>query len=215
MTKQVKAVLTAAELEQLAQAIGEAEKETSGELRLMIVERSTIANHVEPLLWLLLVSLGLIALWVERMNPLVEAWGDWLVPAVLGLSAVLALPLARLPFLRRWLVTPADRRQAVWTRAELEFYREGLTATKGGTGILLFLSLFERQAIVLADRAIAAHVPKSIWDDVVGLIVKGAGTNALATQLESAIKLCGEHLRAHFPAEAGKTNELSNAVILK
>ena len=208
-------VLNPGELDRLALAIGEAERGTSGEMRLIIARRSLVMSHIEPIIWLVTVAVGLLALWTARSHPLIEEHALWLVPALLGAAAVLSVPLARVETLKRALTTARDRQHAVWARAELEFYREGLTKTKEGTGILLFLSLFEKQAVVLGDYGIAKRLPKSIWEDVVAQITKGARTGELARELEGAIRLCGEHLRTEFPAGPENVNELSNAVLLK
>jgi putative membrane protein len=209
----MKTPLTKSELDRLAQVIAECEKKTSGEIRLMLVKRSSPVGHVLPTLWLSFVVVALLILWFMRSH--FEFTPIWLIPSVLLGAVLLAAALARCPFFQRLLVTSRDLQHNVWVRAELEFHREGLNHTQGATGILLFLSLFERQAVVLADRGISSRLKESAWEDVVEKIVQGARSKRLAARLEEAIRLCGDHLAEHFPSQPGDVDELSNAVIVK
>jgi putative membrane protein len=209
-------LLSQAQLDALARAIGEAEKRTSGEIRLMIVKRSTPVGHVPQVLWLMLVALSLLVLWFERDHFVLGA-PLWLIPALLFGAAVIAYVLSYSATIGRLFVSMPDRRQAALARAELEFHREGLSHTQGATGILLFLSRFERQAVVLADRGIASRLDPSVWKDVVALITSGAAGSAdhLEAKLKEAISLCGRLLAEHFPIQPGDVNELPNTVIVK
>lgn len=209
----MKGILSQTELDELANAIADAERTTSGEIRLMIVGRSCFSGGVYRLWWLSLSCAGLLALWFQQHLLYAEPW--WLMPAVLVLAALIAWPLARVPVLQRVMLHPRDVDRAVWARAEVEFYREGLSATKGATGILLFLSLFERKAVVLADKAIAERLPPSTWDDVVAIILQGGRSGRWKAELESAIRLCGRLLAENFPIQPDDVNELANTVIVK
>lgn len=208
-----KMILSEKELEHLSDVIGEAESHTSGEIRLMIVKRSFPLGHILPTVWLVLVCLGLMVLWFMRDHLQEAPW--WLLPSLLVGSSLAAWPLARLQQVQRFFVNPLDMRQAVWMRAELEFHREGLSHTQGNTGILLFLSLLERHAVVLADRGISARLEANTWDGVVSLIQAGAKSGHWKERLEEAIRLCGRLLAEHFPAESHGENQLPNAVIVK
>lgn len=108
-----------------------------------------------------------------------------------------------------------DSTDAVFSRAELEFHREGLDGTKAATGILIFLSLFEHEAVVLGDRAIAAKLDKAVWHEVVQKVLEGGRTRDWRGKLEEAIRMCGDLLTRHFPMQAGDRNELPNHVIVK
>jgi putative membrane protein len=199
--------LTPQKLEHLGDVIGEAESRTSGEIRLVIVRRSLVAHHAAPMLWLIFIALAAVFL------PLHQAW--WILPTVMFGALVLAFPLSRWQRMQLWLTPAADIHHAVWARAEIEFLREGLSHTRDRTGILLFLSRLERQAVVLADQGIASKLPASTWDDVVQTILAGARSEDWAPKLAEAIRLCGDHLAQHFPAKPDDSDELSNAVVVK
>jgi putative membrane protein len=116
---------------------------------------------------------------------------------------------------QRWLTAAEDLKHQVWARAEVEFNREIAGRTRSNTGILLFLSRMERQAVVLADKGIASKLPPETWSKVVGLIVDGARTSQWAAKFEEALRVCGGLLASHFPQELDDSNELPNQVIVK
>jgi len=206
--------LTEEQLKHLEKVIVELEKKTSGEIRLMIVERSTSASRVLPTLFAVLATAALIIVWLER-HMLIWAAQWWLLPAILAGAAALAWVLAKLPFVIRLVLPAGDLRKKALIRAELEFYREGLAATRDQTGILLFLSLLEHQAVVLADKGIAAKLDSKIWKEVVETMLEGPKTGRWAESLEKALRQCGTVLATHFPIREGDHNELSNLVIVK
>lgn len=207
-------ILNDIELARLAKVIGEMEGQTSGEIRVVIARRSSTFGHVLPLLWSLLLAASFLLIWFGRHEWVFwERW--WMWPVIFVITYIFAAALTRLASVQRGMTPSNDLKQQVWTRAELEFHREGLTRTRSGTGILLFVSLLERQAVVLADKGIASKAPAQAWDKVVELIVHGARTGRWAEQMELAIRACGAYLGQHFPPEPGDTNELSNQVIIK
>lgn len=209
-----KQILNEKEMDRIAEVIGEIEKKTSGEIRVMIVKRSSVAGHVQSLLWCAFIATAFLAVWFGRHDLIFfERW--WLWPSIILASYLLAKILSRLEAVQRQLTPARDLYHQVWTRAELEFHREGLSGTKAHTGVLLFLSLMERSALVLADKGIADKVPPHTWDKVVNTMLSGARTGQWAEKLEQALRECGAYLAEHFPAENGKANELPNTVIVK
>jgi putative membrane protein len=154
-------------------------------------------------------------MWFERFHIGWVASSWWLVPAVFAACGLVAFPLARWWRVQRLFLSPLELLHSAQIRAELEFHREGLSQTVDRTGILLFLSVFERHAVVLADQGIASKLPPSTWEDVVKVILEGARAKNWEPKLAEAIRLCGGHLNAHFPIKPGDKNEISNAVVLK
>lgn len=207
-------ILTDKELDELSHVVGDIEKTTSGELRVMIVERSAPIGHVFQLLFALLMFCFFVAHQAARNEGLFE--DHWFTyPLLLPLALVLAWWLAKVPRVQRWITRSEDLESSVWARAELEFNREGLQGTKAQTGILIFLSLMEHQAVVLADKAIAAKLEPKIWNDVIAIVLEGARGNQWRVKLEEAVRLCGKLLAQNFPAQSGDVNELPNHVIVK
>ncbi len=214
MVNRLQVPLSRNELEHLSRVVAELEKKTTGEIRLMIVRSSSAQGHLRYLLWFLYSTLALFGLWIER-HLLIWVADWWLVPLVVGLTFALAWLTEGLPILARAFSTDEDLRRQALMRAEAEFYREGLGATQGRTGILLFISLLEHQAVVLADQGIAARLNESVWREVVATLLEGPKSGQWADRLEKALRQCGALLAEHFPAGHVNKNELPNHVILK
>ena len=113
------------------------------------------------------------------------------------------------------LVTSRERlAHKVKLRAEQAFYRHGLHATKGRTGILILVSLMERRVHVLADKGINDLVPPGTWDGLVSGIIDGIRTGKQTDAICEAITKCGALLAQVSPAGSGENpDELPDELI--
>src|SRR5206468_3238135 len=82
-----------------------------------------------------------------------------------------------------------------------EFHRHGLRETRERTGILVFVSLFERRVVVLGDAGIHAKVGDEHWQRTRDAILGGIARGSLADGLVEGVRACGQELAAHFPAK--------------
>jgi putative membrane protein len=82
--------------------------------------------------------------------------------------------------------------------------------------VLLFVSLFEHRAVVLADRGIDAHVGPRAWDAVDRAIIAGLRRGSLREGLVDGIRSAGELLARHVPAPAERDpNELPDRLVVR
>lgn len=198
----------------IEEAVRSAEKKTSGEIVPLLVQRSTPASLVPLCLSL---AFALFAYALEHSLGLLDAslLHTWLWLLVLLLVAAFGYFLGFLPAVQRFVLPHAERKACVAQRALLEFYLAHLNKTQGGTGILLFVSLMEHQAVVLADEGIAKHCEAQVFEGVVAALVEGAKAKDLALGYEKAIKLCTDILTPYFPIQAGDVNELRDYLRIK
>ncbi len=115
----------------------------------------------------------------------------------------------------RWLAGARAMDQAVRARAVRAFHENGLHRTAEGTGVLVFASLFERQAVVLGDRGIHERMGDGGWDRAVGALVDGLRAGEPARGFVDAVAQCGARLAEGFPREPGAVpprNELEDAI---
>ena len=118
------------------------------------------------------------------------------------------------PVLR--LFTPARRLYLeVHERALRAFYENDLTATKDHTGVLIFISLLEHRAVILADKGINAKVEATTWNQILATLLSEIRSGRADAGLITAITSCGEILARHFPAEPGDKNELPNQLVIE
>lgn len=210
----LKSYLSDTDIKSISKAIHDAELNTSGEIVTMVVSRSSTIGHVPLLLTLVFTVLFLVC---EMSRPLLN-WlllPYWTWPLVIFLFYFISIPLSKIAFLQRWFTSQSDLTAQVLRRAQLEFFTNGVNKTKRSTAILIFLSIMERQAVVLADEAIAKKLPAHTWQDEIDVILSAIKQGHLANGLVQAIKQAGENLQQQFPAHKKNENELSNELLIK
>lgn len=187
-----------ADLASIAAATAAAERRTSGEIVTYIV------GQCDPYTELGWVGAALGALAGAALASLLHGLGGWWGVGVLWLvmptfvGAALGLLLAvRVAGIGRRLVSPETLAHRARLRAEAAFLEEGVFKTRERTGILLFLALFEHQAIVLGDEGINAAVEPGAWQGIVDGMVAGMRAGRAADALREAVAQCGALLDAH------------------
>lgn len=203
-------VLTAADLEALHAALAAAERRTVGEILPVVLERS---DRHPGACWL--AALCCVLLGSTGLELLLAPPGEWLLAAQFALGALGYASAHALDDVRRFFVGEAEAQRAAEEQALLEFQRHGLARTAGRTGVLLFVSLFERRALVLADEGIHAKVGPEHWLRTNDLVLAGVRRGALRAGLVAGIESAGAVLAEHFPSPDGAGNELPDRVIVR
>jgi putative membrane protein len=104
--------------------------------------------------------------------------------------------------------------EAVRARAARAFHEHGLHRTAEGTGVLVFASLFEREAVVLGDHGIHAKMGAE-WERALAALTAGMRAGEPSRGFVDAIALCGARLAEHFPRDPASRpppNELEDAI---
>ena len=117
---------------------------------------------------------------------------------------VLALVLS-LPAVRPRVVPARVRHGRAQALAVQQFLAHGLHTTEARTGVLIFVSLAERHAEIVADAGIAAKVEQAVWDGILGALLAEIREGRLAEGLVAAVDGVGEVLARHFPPRAGRS----------
>jgi putative membrane protein len=86
--------------------------------------------------------------------------------------------------------------------------------TEARTGALIFVSLSERHAEIVADAGIASQVGQAEWDAVIAALTGEIRNGRLTQGLAAAVAGVGVILARHFPANPGDRNELPNEIVL-
>lgn len=202
--------LSSSDLDKIKVAVKKAELITSGEIVPMLVRSSSTVGHVPIILFLL--STLLVSLFKA---PLELYFSSYWVFVSLIFVLFFTKTLSSLDCILRFFTPKKDQSSQVLLRAQLELQTSNIKNTKDKTGVLIFVSLLERQVCVLADSAISKHFKGNDWQEVVDLILKGLKNKNMAAGFESGILKCGELLKTNFPIKEDDTNELENHLIIK
>jgi putative membrane protein len=193
--------------EAVAAAIGAAEKKTSGQIVCVLAHSSSGYVHV-PILWA--VALALFTPW-----PLID-FTQWSVQRIFLLQLVVFI-VAGLIFswmpLRLLLVPRAVQRARAHRAAIEQFVVRGISRTKNRTGVLIFVSLAEHYARIIADDGIAAKVPNTEWQAAIDALTAHMRADQIAAGFTAAIERCGEVLAQHAPPD-GSPNELPDRLYI-
>jgi putative membrane protein len=203
------------DLDRIGEAVRAAESKTSGEIVPYFVDQSDDYSVARWRGGVVLAGIVMVAFlsfhilsktWIPF--GLLELSGSLVGAFLLGVVLVRAIPS-----IRRLMLSHARMDHQVSQRASVAFLSEEVFKTRERTGILLFLSFFERRVIVLGDSGINAKVAKKDWDGIVQTIVKSIKQGKPADGLVDAIRQCGELLQKHG-VERGRddTDELSDAL---
>jgi len=213
----------------IAAAVRAAERGTSGEIRCVLAPDS--GDPSERTTWIAsafaLVAPAIAVLAGFRPGAMAGGWSvghlaaaDEQALAAVSLYIVLQAVIFALvwclvawtPVLR--LVIPRKMLGArVHAAALAQFEALGLAHTRDRTGILLYASLAEHRAEVLADEGIYAKAPREVWDEIVGLLIAGLKAGDPASGFVHAIERTGEILAACLPPREDDANELPDGLV--
>jgi len=200
-------LLSDADRARIIEAIRQAETRTSGEIY-CVFTRASSGYRVFPLAWA-----AVVALLVPLPLIYLTVWPAGVIYALqLAAFAGVLYGLTR-ERVRYWVVPRRIKRERAHQEALRQFAAHGLQRTELRTGVLIFVSVAERYAEVLADSGIDQKVSGDVWDNVVATLTSAFASGRPADGLVSAIEKCASILAEHFPAGAINRNELPNAIV--
>ena len=199
---------TEAEQERIHQAVIDAEAKTSGEIVPVLVTSSARYTEIELFGVVTGLFLGMLLGWLWH-----DPWESYRVNLWPVIGATLGFLSARIPAVKRRLVSKSRIAEAVNDRCMAAFTEHGLHYTRDHTGILIFVSLLEHQVEVLADRGINEKVEPGTWDEIVKTLTAGLKSGHACDAFCKAIDRCGEILAVHFPRQDDDRDELPNTLV--
>jgi putative membrane protein len=198
--------LSEAERQRIAAALRAVEARTSGEVVCVLARSSTGATAL-PVFIAALAALALPWLLVALTQLAVREILALQAVAFVALVLVLCLPPVRVALLPR-----AARRAVAWRAAQEQFVARGIARKKDRTGILIFVSLAERYARIVADEGISAVVPQAEWQAAVDALIAHMRDGRIAEGFMVAIERCGEVLAKNFPPAGKRAEELPDRI---
>lgn len=204
------------DIERIQAAVAAVEKETSGEV--LPVVRSCSSRYRLPLMkWIAACQICFVTVRgaVSVIRPSSVGEFDFPVFAAVYLMLtffLLLLPEICPPFLRL-LAGKQGMDEAVTSCAVHSFVRYGVSGTENRSGILIFISLFERQVVILADKGINEKVGSDTWKTVSDRIAAGMKAGQPAEAIAESVASCRDLLATHFPPTAENPNELPDFIM--
>jgi TPM domain len=90
----------------------------------------------------------------------------------------------------------------------------GVWDTAHNNGVLIYVLLADRSVEIVADRAIAAHIPSPEWAALCAEVAERFRQGDPAAGCCLAVRSVAQRLARHFPAAGGDGNELPNQPVL-
>ncbi|MCE7797516.1 hypothetical protein LWE61_13265 [Sphingobium sufflavum] len=220
--------LTPADSRLVSDAVALAEAQTDGEI-VTIVARRSDAYHDVGLHWAIAAAFLVIALAAALPDLFQRVYG-WLLgawhhelPLRLFLLILLGHAIAKflavryllaIPALRMAMTPAATRSRRVRRRAVALFRAAAEARTTGRTGVLLYLSLDEHRAEIVADSAIASRVDPDEWGEAMAALLAEVRGGRVGPGMARAVERIGAILARHLPATGANPNELPDRLIL-
>lgn len=211
-----KKLFTAKELQNIEQSVKEAEAVSGGEIVPVFAQHS---SFYEMALWR---SGFILAGFCGLMLSVIYLFTDWILflPPHIWLLIVLTAGLTGatmtlvLPSLKRGFIGRKILQARVLEQAKNMFYDYNVGGTEQRTGILIFISFFEKQAVILADIGIAELVSEGQWKEIMQPLTGGIKKKKKAESICQAIQACGHLLAASGVQKAASDddNELPDSV---
>jgi putative membrane protein len=202
MNRDVRRVLSDADLDAITAAVASAETGTAGEIAVVIVPHSRSWRTDG---WLQAAVLGLLAGLAYLLSARYGNWGTFYPFARATIVGAATFGVA-LVFFAYWSHRPAQLVRECWRNALRHF--GALSPTRGRTAVLILLSLAEQRAVIIADRGIAGRVAPDYWHKPQRMIAQALADGRPVEGLVAAIAEIGARLAEHFPRAADDRNEL-------
>jgi putative membrane protein len=215
---------SASDRRQVAEAVAAAERQTSAEIVPVIAAASGRYDRAEDLvgLWTAVIALVCVAtVWIVEF-PESDGWDEpsrFVETLALAAAVVIgffagAAAATRVDRLRRLFVSHAQRRDETWSRAVQVFHDRRISRTAARSGLLIYVSLFERTAAIVADEAILRELGQSELDELCRQLVEQLKQGQPIAALTATIAAAASTLAPHFPPSTPRANELSDALVL-
>jgi len=211
-------ILNRQERRKLDQRISEAEKVTGAQIVLAVVKRSDSYPEIPWKAFAMGVSVaGLVVFlldlffstWMPQTTLLIAA-----ISATFMVGVLFALLTIGITGLARLFLTENRSQEEVRQYAESVFLDRGLFATSQRTGILVLVSMFERQMIILPDTGLQEFLSRKTIEEIISGMAPILASGDVARALEEGLKGLEKSLAGKIE-DGSPQNELANDIIVE
>ncbi len=219
--------LSEADHELVSAAVSKAEESSNGEIVTIAAAQSDDYKDV-ALAWAAIASfiaMSFTAFFPSIYLSILDYFlGGWDNVIGYGEFAWFITTIGALKFLGVWLflkwqpalmfLTPPWIKSQRSKERAIELFRVGTESkTVGRTGILIYLSMAEHRAEIVADAAINSLVGPEKWGDAMQLLIKNVKAGNPGQGISEAVEQIGIILSEHFPKSDDDFNELPDKLI--
>lgn len=207
----------------VAQAVASAEARTSAEIVPVVATASGRYDRAEDVagLWCALFLLSLVWWLVPFKRPEEGSWEElpvvleWicLVAGVCVGFVVGAVAASQFFWIRRLCTPTRQMAEEVQRRSREIFFDKRIHHTGRAEGVLLYVSLYERMALVLADRSVIEALGEADFEEISSELTTALRKHQTADALCHAITEMGQRLESRLPRRPDDVNELADALV--
>lgn len=219
--------LSEADFQAVTAAVTAAEANTAGEIVTVATDRSDGYTDV-ALVWAAIAAFTTIAVltffpafYLGLVDRLLGNWNaEWTPRGIFGLALLVGI----LKFAGTWLIQlwqplkffliPGPIKSRRVNARAVQIFKVGAEKrTTGRTGILIYLSMRERRAEIVADEAIASKVAPEVWGEAMAAMLAELKRGNCGSGMAAAVERVGKVLAEHLPRQADDVNELPDRLI--
>ena len=212
----------------VSNAVKEAELMTSGEIVPVITQSSDGYSDI-ALAYAIAIAFTAMSVMVAFPNLYTGLWDaiftsgwshEWTIPQF----GTLVVGFGLLKFAGSWLILqwaplrffliPGPVKSARVRHAAVRHFKVGAERrTHGRTGVLLYLSMLEHRAEIVADEPIAEKVRAEVWGEAMADMLAEIRKGCIAEGIAAGVRDVGKVLSEHFPRTEDDVNELPDRLI--
>lgn len=219
--------MSAADHALVTAAVADAEQHTSGEIVTIVTDLSDCYDDIamawaSAVAFLALVSYATFPdFYIGLITRLSGGWGH---EYTTGEYVALLVTAVALKWVGTWLIlkwtplrmalTPKATKLARVRSRAISLFKVGTESkTQARTGVLLYLSMKEHRAEIVADDAIASKVAPEVWGDAMVALLDQVKAGNPGAGVAAAVAQMGVVLAEHFPKGSNNPNELPDRLI--
>ncbi len=211
------------EKKEIADAVLKAESLTSAEIVPVAATSSGRYDRAEDIIGVFFGIIAMIIVWSIAPHSDTETAGSWgddapvalfLALSVIGGFIIGAVIGSKIGWLRKLFTPRSELSESVKDRAALTFFDQRIHHTSSESGLLFYVSFFERQAVVLGDEKVEKELGSEAIESLCSKFTQSLSSDASpAESMIAVIKEAGELLSEVLPQSETEQNELDEALV--
>jgi putative membrane protein len=217
-------LFTADDRARVSKAVAAAESRTSAEIVPAVASASGRYDRPEDVigLWTGLIAMSAAWLLMPLESSEVGSWSG--MPAGVQLAALIAAMIggfvvgtvvgSRIGWLRRLFTARGQMREEVLARARAVWFDRRVHHTATESGLLIYVSLFERMAAIIADHNALEKLGQAGVDELCAELTARLGTENPTEAICRTIAAAGDRLATVLPRAHDDLDELHDALVV-